>query len=284
MANKKITESEKRRIQRWLDKGDRLGLRLHPRATAGSAAFVNLTLEPERVKDAWLRSTHANPWSKVSDLARRVGLEDQSFLNWFELAAPELLEDWVEQAASKGVDDPKCSAAAAAWFSARVKASNPRPQSLSKRLDWAAFEQIFGRDRTPIAVALRATGAKVASTFEALERELEARGYDVSAPRLCKDDPEFCASIREYLRLRRAPGSITESAAAQAQGLHPASLHWRLAQVRMVHVSDVHVVEEILTRWRQGESVGQIAKALDMSTGSVSVRIADFAPRGQEVW
>lgn len=276
MAKQKmITDAEERKIKRvWASKGDTLGLRLVARQTAGSFANMSLALDPVTVKDAWVKSNTRPPFNKLREFGIATGLADASFAHWFEVAAPELFQSWVESAA-QAIDDAM-SAEVRAFVISRTRKGNR--SSREETTDWEVLRKVLLEDRSPMSVALAAAGAKAKNVDAAFAALLDAHGIPEDSPSLTKADAALTASIRHYLK-RRREGALLD-AVAEELGLHPESLRWRLRHCSLTRPDQIDLVESVLKMWREGESVDTISQTLGLDRNSVAIKIADYAPRG----
>lgn len=277
---KMISDAEARKIKRlWDSKGDRLGLRnLKTRRTAGSYDRIRLALQPTEVKEAWVKSTITEVFLKLSDMACDVGMSDESFARWFHTCAPELMEPWLEQAAPIAHDAPSVA------LREYIQKHTHKPQRHHSRdsyIDFEVLRKVLMQDRSPMLVALKASGAKNKNVDAAMSVLLARHGIPESASELHKSDPEFTRSIRYYLK-RRRQGALLEDA-AQELGLHPESLRWRLRHAHLGQPGAIDVVDECVRLWQEGHSSDGIAQIIGIDPKSAALKVADYAPRPNEV-
>lgn len=272
---KKITTAEERKIRRvWSSKGDTLGLRLTVRQTEGSFANMSLALDPPTVKDAWVKSGTPNPYAKLREFGIATGATDASFAHWFEVAAPELFQPWVEAAAQQ--IDNAMSAEVRSFVISRTRKGSR--SSREETTNWEVLRKVLLEDKSPMSVALAASGAKAKNVDAAFAALLDAHGIPENSPSLTKADAALTASIRYYLK-RRREGALLDAVAGEL-GLHPESLRWRLRHCSLTRPDQIDLVESVLKMWREGESVDTISQTLGLDRNSVAVKVADYAPRG----
>lgn len=277
---KMITPAEQRKIKRlWENKGDTMGLRnLKTRRTEGSFARIRLALQPAEVKDAWVKSTLMEPYPKLMDLACDVGMSDESFARWFQKAAPELMEPWLEQA--KAQIDKATNTALRDFVVANTHKATHVKGTRERALDFDMLRKVLEQDRSPMVVALKAAGSGAKNIDASLAAIFDRHGISDTAEGITVTDPDFTRSIRYYLKCRRE-GKLLEQAAEEL-GLHPESLRWRLRRIHMGQPAKIDVLEEMIQLWLKGESAEAIGEALGMDRNSVGVRLTNYAPRPNE--
>jgi hypothetical protein len=277
MALSDTPPHEDRAIKRLWAKGDMLGLKLKTRG-AGAKAKMTLPLEPERVKSEWRSSGTVNPYRKATEFGRALGMADESFLAWFELAAPDDFSIWYEQAQAHepGQQD---SASIQTWLDIRRVKTSTKRRSAREHFDWPLFLRVFVEEGSPLTTAYKAASGSVHSIPPTFYLELEKRGVNYGAEPLGASAACWAKSVRGFIWVEGSDPHLTLSEVCERLQITDVTMIHRLARHQLKSYSDREDVRAIVREWAKGTTIPEIAAAHGLTADTVENRIAGYAPR-----